>query len=318
VIDPASVPAEPDAARHHRLMRLGGSRGVVVGIALDHRDSLQAVLEREGLATLRRDHVRELKLRLTRVLAPAATAIMLDEELGSRVFDAGAIPSSVALIMPLEAQGYEAAGDERVTTLLPDFTPDDAIKRGADACKLFVPYRADDERTSVRQDEVVRSTAEACHRLGLPLVVEPVPYRRSTETPSAFAEAWERLVVGSVVRLRTTGLDLLKLPFPVPDLDALTEDEALAACRTLNEACGGIPWVLLGGGVSLDTFGRQLRVAGTAGGAGFLAGRGIWGPAVTADPDEAERRATGVSLPAFIRCAEIAERACRPLSPAAR
>ena len=66
------------------------------------------------------------------------------------------------------------------------------------------------------------------------------------------------------------------------------------------------------------TFIEQLRIAGTAGAAGFLAGRGIWGPALVTDPDEVERRATTISLPAFLRCAEIAERACRPLSPAPR
>jgi tagatose-1,6-bisphosphate aldolase len=317
VIDRAAAPAASDDDRRRRLLRLGGSTGVVAGIALDHRDTLRVVLERDGLAGRSPDDLRELKLRLTRVLAHVATAIMLDAELGGRALAAGAVPPAVGLVMPLEAQGYEAGGDERVTTLLEDFAPADARRLGADACKVFLPYRVDDEGTSARQDELVRTTARACHAIGLPLVVEPVPYRRSTESPADFDGAWERLVIDAVARLRPAGIDLFKLPFPVPDLAAAGETRALDACRALDDACGGIPWVLLGAGADTETFLEQVRLAGTAGATGFLAGRGIWGPALADDPDEAERRATEVSLPAFASCRAVAERSCRPL-PAPR
>ena len=299
--------------RRRRLLRLGGSRGVIAGIALDHRDSLLVMLEARGLTGMTTYDHRALKLRLARALAPAATAIMLDPELGGLALEDGAVPSSVGLIMPLEAQGYEATGDGRTTTLMDDFTPLDALRRGADACKLLLPYRVDDEPSAARQDATVVAAARACHDLGLPLVVEPVVYRWSTETQAAYADAYPGLILGAVRRLRPLGMDLLKLPFPVLELAGAGEAAAADACHRLNEACGETPWVLLGAGADPDTFVEQIRLAGTAGAAGFLAGRGIWGAALAADPDESERIATAVCRPDLERCRAMAERVARPL-----
>ena len=302
-----------DVGRRRRLVRLGGAGGIVAGIAIDHRDSLRIALERRGLADLSTDDLCQLKLRLARALAPAATAIMLDAELGGLALERGVVPATVALIMPLEAQGYEASGDERITSLLPDFSPADALRYGADACKLLVPYRVDDDRSAGRQDAVVRSTAMACHEAGLPLVVEPVVFRRSTELADEHAAAYERLVVGAVARLQSLGADLFKLPFPVLDGPAVAELAALAACRSLHAACAGTPWVLLGAGVDTATFTDQIRLAGMAGASGFLAGRGIWGPALSSDLDEAERLAAASGRADLERCRLVADRFARPL-----
>ena len=157
---------------------------------------------------------------------------MLDAELGGLALERGVVPATVALIMPLEAQGYEESGDERITSLLPDFSPADALRYGADACKLLVPYRVDDDGSAGRQDAVVRSTARACHEVGLPLVVEPVVFRRSTESADEHAAAYEQLVIGAVARLQPLGADLFKLPFPVA---------RLAAAVTSPRRVGGLP-----------------------------------------------------------------------------
>ena len=299
--------------RRRRLLRLGGSRGIIAGIAIDHRDSLRVMLQRRGATRTSTSDLRSLKLRLTRVLAPAATAIMLDAELGGLALEAGAVPSSVALIMPLEAQGYETIGSGPTSTLLDDFSPAEALRHGADACKLLLPYRADDLGSAARQEALVSTTVSACHELGLPLVIEPVVYRRPTETAAAYADAYGQLVLGAVARLQPLGADLLKLPFPVLDMRATTESAALDACGALRSACADTPWVLLGGGVDTDTFVEQIRLAGTAGAAGFLAGRGIWGAAIASDVDDAERIARRVCRPDLERCREMAERVAQPL-----
>ena len=94
--------------------------------------------------------------------------------------------------------------------------------------------------------------------------------------------------------------------------------------RSGADACGPSatpartrPWVLLGAGADVATFVEQIRLAGSAGASGFLAGRGIWGGAIAADLIEAERIAREVSLPALRRCREAAERVARPLHLAA-
>ena len=287
---------------------------MIAGIAIDHRDSLRIMLERRGSTGIGTAKLRSLKLALTRALAPAATAIMLDEELGKQALEAGAIPAHVALIMPLEAQGYETIGDGPTTTLLDDFSPLVALGYGADACKLLLPYRVDMAEPAARQEALVASTAASCHQLGLPLVVEPVVYRRPDETTQAHADAFSGLVLGAVERLQPLGADLLKLPFPVLDLASVSEATALDACRVIDEACADTPWVLLGGGVGTNTFVDQIRLAVIAGAAGFLAGRGIWGAALTPDPAEAYHIASTICRPELERCREVAERFAGPMA----
>jgi tagatose-1,6-bisphosphate aldolase len=310
----AAANITPETDRRARLLRLADARGIVAGIAIDHRDSFRATLDRLGLSGLADDRLQELKVRLVRTLGAEATAVMLDAELGAQALVAHALPAHAGLIMPLEAQGYEAAGDERLTTLMPEFGPADALARGADACKLLVPYRPDVPATADRQDEVVRATAGACHRLGLPLVVEPVVYPLSTESIERYTAAYPSLVIEAVARVASLGGDLLKLPFPVAAAERSTNGRALEACRDLDRACAGIPWVLLGAGAEIGVFAEQLRVAGAAGASGFLAGRGIWGQALGRDPDEVERRAAGQARADLVRCRSIAAIACRPLA----
>ncbi len=312
---PAEAPADAASTvgRRRRLLRLGGSRGVVAGIAIDHRDSLRVMLEQRGRTGIGTSDLRALKLRLTRALAPSATAVMLDEEFGELALEAGVVPPSVALIMPLEAQGYETIGDGSATTLLDDFSPAVALRYGADACKLLLPFRADEAASAARQEALVASTAAACHEIGLPLVIEPIVYRRPPERAAAYSDGYRRLLLDAVARLQPLGADLLKLPFPVLDLDGTAESEALDACHALAEACSDTPWVLLGAGVGVATFLEQIRLAGTAGAAGFLAGRGIWGAALVADAREQERIASEVCRPDLERCRDMAERFARPL-----
>jgi tagatose-1,6-bisphosphate aldolase len=312
-VSPASSDVAARDGLRRRLQRLGGPDGVMAGIAIDHRDSLRVTLEKRGVSGLAIGDMRRLKLALTRVLAPAATALMLDAELGALAFEQGAVPASTGLIMPLEAQGYEVAGDGRTTSLLGDFSPARAVVYGADACKLLLPYRADDEPSAAAQDALAAAVARSCHALGMPLVVEPVVYRWSTESETQYAAAFPGLLLSAVGRLQPLGADLLKVAFPVLDLGATGELGAIDACRALADACAETPWVLLGAGVDVDTFVEQIRLAGSAGASGFLAGRGIWGPALAVDPGEAERIARDVALPAFERCREVARRTGRPL-----
>jgi tagatose-1,6-bisphosphate aldolase len=299
--------------RRRRLLRLGDARGVVAGIAIDHRDSLRVMLERRGSNAPDAIDLPTLKLSLARALAPAATAIMLDAELGGLALEARVVPATVGLIMPLEAQGYEGT-DGRRTRLLDDFSPADALRLGADACKILLPYRADDREPAADQEALVASTVATCHGLGMPLIVEPVMYRRLDETQGAYAAAYGGLVVAAIDRLGPLGVDLFKLPFPVLDLASMSEDSALDACRAVDEACRGIPWVLLGAGVETAVFVEQVRLAATAGAAGFLAGRGIWGAALAADPGDIDRIASTACRADLERSRAIAEQFARPLA----
>jgi sulfofructosephosphate aldolase len=288
------VSADDVASRLGRLRRLdtlADEDGIFALAAIDHRDSLRVAFEKAGHATPTPAGLAQLKATVARALAPHATGLLLDVELGAAALAAGA-PGPCGVVVPLEAQGYEEVSSGRVTTLLEGFSPALAARLGAAACKLLLPYRPDLPDSAARQDEVVKGAAGACHAQGLPLVLEPIVYARPGEDEATFAAAFPGLVVETAARLQPLGPDVLKLQFPRSD-----GPQQAAWCARLDAACAATPWVLLGGGGAADAFARELAAAVEAGASGFIAGRTLWSGVVGAGTDaEAWLRATGVPL----------------------
>ena len=270
--------------------RIADARGVVVGLALDHRDSLRTAAARRGVATDPAT-LRALKADVTAALAGDASVVLLDDELGGDAI--ARLPRGTALVMPLEEQGYESVGDGRVTTLLPDFPPARARERGAVACKLLLPYHPEHAEASRRQEDVTLRAREACSAAGLGLVLEPIVY-------GAEGASFALCVIETARRLAKLRPDVLKLQFP-----AGSPDEG-AACRAMTDACGDIPWVLLGGGADARTFLRQLATAMAAGARGFIAGRTLWDAALVMDARERQRALAEVCLPLLREAAGVA------------
>src|SRR4051812_16234340 len=101
-----SDPSFAQLRRLRALDTLAGPDGVVVGVACDHRDSLRAALARRGRPDVADAVVADLKSRVTRWLAPHATVMLLDAELGAgAAIASGALPGSTTLCIALEAQG---------------------------------------------------------------------------------------------------------------------------------------------------------------------------------------------------------------------
>jgi sulfofructosephosphate aldolase len=90
------------------------------------------------------------------------------------------------------------------------------------------------------------------------------------------------------------------------------------ACRVLHEACGAVPWVLLGGGEDAATLERQVEDACRAGASGVIVGRTVWDAALLANGEESARQVTDTSRPILRRLRQIVEAAARPVpQPAA-
>ena len=72
--------------------------------------------------------------------------------------------------------------------------------------------------------------------------------------------------------------------------------EEIEARSAAVSAAIGRPWVVLSAGVPVDRFPAAVEAACRGGASGFLAGRGVWGPAIReADPagalaDDGRRR----------------------------
>jgi tagatose 1,6-diphosphate aldolase len=290
------------AQRARALDRLASPRGVITGAAVDHRDSLQAVLRKRGL-DLDDAGITELKLRVASVLAPAATLILLDAEYAAaQAIAAGAIPGATGLVVPLEAMGYGDVARVAQTAFLEGWSPQKARRLGASGAKLLLPYRADVPDQAARQEDVVRTAVAGCREAGLALIVEPIVYRRDGEE-AAGGGRFAELVAEGARRLAALEPDVLKLQYP----------GSAAACRALDDACGrAVPWVLLGGGASEDVIGGQIEDACRAGASGFIVGRTLFDAGLVVDPDESRRALLTRSRPLLERLAAIAERLAVP------
>jgi tagatose 1,6-diphosphate aldolase len=297
------VSGQETAARLGRLRgldTLSDARGIFALAAIDHRDSLGLAFKQAGFATPSPERIAELKAAIASALAPHATGLMIDVELGVPAIAEGA-PGPCGIVVPLEAQGYEDVSAGRVTTFLPGFSPALARTLGANACKLLLPYRPDHEASAARQDAVVTEALESCHAEGLPLILEPIVYTLLGEAPEAFTAAFPSLVVAAATRLQPLGPDVLKVQFPRDD----DGDEA-GWCAQLDAACGPTPWVLLGGGGAPELFTRDLRIACAAGASGFIAGRTLW-TGVIGDDVEAETWLRRVGVPLLHSLRDIAQ-----------
>jgi tagatose 1,6-diphosphate aldolase len=290
------------AQRARSLDRLASPRGVICGAAVDHRDSLQAVLAKRGMQ-LDDAGITELKVRVASALAPAASMILLDAEYAvAQTIAAGAVPGSTGIVVPLEAMGYGDVAKVAVTQLLEGWSAAKARRLGASGAKLLLPYRADAADQAGRQDDVVRTAVAACREAGLALIVEPIVYRREGEE-RAGGDRFAELVIQGARRLAKLEPDILKLQYP----------GSAAACEELDEACGRmIPWVLLGGGASEDVIGGQIEDACRAGASGFIVGRTLFDAGLVTDPDESRRALVGHSRPLLARLAAIAEELATP------
>jgi tagatose-1,6-bisphosphate aldolase len=288
-------------AIRRRLARFWGTHGAMLGLAIDHRDSMRTALRGRGIASATPALTAEIKADVCRALAPLATTVMVDAEYGTRALEEGSVPPTCALVMPLEEQGYEATSF--ATTLMRD--PDAAAaaaRYGADGCKLLLPIRP----TLSSADRQLRVAADALtltHAQGLPLVVEPIVPRLADEPEDSYSAGYTAWVLQAARLVAGLGVDVLKLPFPARSSRAA---DAAAACRALHAACAGVPWVLLGGGVDTAEFEAQLGLAMAAGARGFLVGRSVWSAALLADRSARREAIERVVRPAFSRAAALA------------
>ena len=273
------------AARARRLDEIAGPDGVIVGAAVDHRDSLRAAMAKKGMPAPSDVELSNLKVQIAAALAPAATIVLLDAETSAaQALAMGALPGDVALGVPLEAQGYEDA-DVPVTTFLAGWSPAQAVRLGASACKLLLPYRVDEPEQVAAQDAVVRRAVAECRAAGVALILEPIA-------------AKQELIVEGARRLAGFGPDVLKVQHP----------GSADACQELDEACGwAVPWVLLGGGADPETLERQVEEACRAGASGFVVGRTLWDGALES-PDTLET----VSRPLLERLGAVAREHATP------
>jgi tagatose 1,6-diphosphate aldolase len=280
--------------------RLGTRRGLqacatpggqFVVLALDHRQNLRHELRPDAPDTVTYAQMVEFKLAVVRALAPSASGVLLDPEVGAaQAIASGAIPGSTGLLVAIEATGYEGPQTARESRILPGWSVAAAKRIGASAAKLLIYYHPD-AANAAAQERLVSEVADACRAEDLALFIEPLSFSLGGDRLAG--EERRRVVVETARRLMALGGDVLKAEFPYgPDVSDPTRWRE--ACAELD-AAARVPWVLLSGGVDDAVFEGQVRTACEAGASGALVGRSVWAPSATAEEPErsAWLRATG-------------------------
>lgn len=321
------------AGKFRGLTNLADRKGIFKMIAVDQRPPIFNALAAHGKRTpseVRDDEVSNVKVLLTRVLAPEASAILIDP-VWTHPYALSHIPGDVGLLSTLEGYDFDLIADERRSRAIEDWSVAKIKRSGGAGVKVLAWHRPDiSAETQAHQDAFITDIGESCQALDIPFVLELLIYPKPGEDPDSadYARAKPERVLASVAHYAQERfkVDLLKLEFPV-DLKYCAEFAAgafdgssreavynLAEVKSYTQRLGQlshVPWVLLSAGVGPREFALNLELAFEAGASGFLAGRAVWMSALDAYPDLSaiEKRLRASSVPYLHQIAALAERA---------
>ena len=299
--------------RFRGLQQCASATGRFTIVALDHRQSLRKMLRPSDPDGVGYTELVEFKRGAVRALAPAATGVLLDPELGAaQCISDGSLPGHVGLVIALEATGYIGTPTERKSRILEGWSADKARAIGGSACKFLVYYHPD--ASNVQEQEAVVSAAVAeCHAAGLPIFVEPLTHAIA-EGRRYEGEERRRTIVRTARTMTAMGADVLKLQFPYGP-EETDRGRWRDACVEITDAASR-PWVLLSGDNPPDAFVELAEVACRAGASGIACGRGIWAEAPTLPVADRQRFLNTVARARLERLREIVEVHARPWTDA--
>jgi tagatose 1,6-diphosphate aldolase len=271
------------------LRQIASEDGFLIMCAMDHRGSLQKMLNPVNSESVTYEQMVDFKLDLCSTLAKYASGILLDPIFGAaQCLSQSILPKGTGLLVSVEATGYEGSKEHRVTKLLDGWGVEKIKRMGASAVKILLFYRPDLKQLADQQLQTIKGVAEECIKYDIPFLVEPMTYPITTtiENPSELAELKSNLVIETARDMTALPIDILKAEFP-GDIRYQDSKVLLKHCQQLNEA-SRLPWVILSAGVDFDFFYQQVELACKTGASGFLGGRAIW-QEVIAIPNREDR-----------------------------
>lgn len=266
--------------------------GKLAVLAMDQRGSLRAMLDKAGQPSSDAD-LTAFKVDVIGALSPLASGVLTDVEYGvAAVRRTGALAERAGLLIAAEPAAKKSWNGEQRSFVYPERNAAWVTANTGDAMKFLVYWRPD--RMPVGDEpDLAEETLDAvctvvldCAAEGIPSVIEPLITTLRDE-PKATGDLAHELVIQSATRLAKLRPSLLKLEWP----------GSAEGCRRVTEALGDVPWALLSAGVQYEAFVERTRTALDAGACGFIAGRAIWGEAVTLAGDERRRFLAEVSVP---------------------
>lgn len=264
--------------------------GKMLIVAADQRNGMKAVMNDapDGPNSITAQQLSDAKVDLVRFLGNAAPAILLDPEIAlPRVADEGVLSRDTALVVGLDASGFETVDGVRYTRYVPGMSPRRVRELGGDVAKMLWYMRPDLQDAGSRVADEIRELVKACTDEGLLLIVEILVYRLEGESEEAYAAAFPDLVADSARLSVECGAKVLKLQYP-------GSAEASAA---VTKAASGVPWAVLSAGVDHETFIKQVEIAVANGAGGAMAGRSLWKDSLAVSAEIREQLLTTRALP---------------------
>lgn len=264
--------------------------GKMLIVAADQRNGMKAVMNDapDGPNSITAEQLSDAKVDLVRYLGNAAPAILLDPEIAlPRVADEGVLSRDTALVVGLDASGFETVDGLRYSKYVPGMSPRRVRELGGDVAKMLWYLRPELQDAGSRVADEIRELVKACTDEGLLLIVEILVYRLEDESEEAYAAAFPGLVADSARLSVECGAKVLKLQYP-------GSAEASAA---VTEASARVPWAVLSAGVDHETFIKQVEIAVANGAGGAMAGRSLWKDSLAVSAEIREQLLTTRALP---------------------
>lgn len=289
--------------------------GIFTILAFDHRQSFVKMLNPLAPQAVTYAEVVAAKSDVVRLLAPHASAVLLDPVYGAAQASAnGALPGRAGLLVAVEETGYTGSDLARISSLLPGWSVAKAKRMGADAVKLLVYYHPYAGELTALQEQFIVEVIQSCREADLAFFLEPISYSIDpglAKNSDGFAAQLPGIIVEIAHRLGALEPDVLKLEFPVNVTYDSDEASWERACQAVS-AASPRPWAVLSAGVDFDVFTRQVEVACRAGASGYIAGRSLWKEGIPLPAAEREDFLHTVAAMRLDRLAEIAAHHARP------
>ncbi len=260
--------------KRRALQALSTPEHLLTILAVDHISALASVARPDDPASMTNDVLASIKVHLVSALAGETSGVLIDPVLGlSPIIQGNVLPGHVGLLVGLEDGDY--ASLHEAPRLFKGWDVAHAAVAGATAIKcsfLYDPFAPSDA-----VHEFVSDLAADCDHHGLPLFAEPL-------VPESSSADRRAVVIETARRIGSLGVDILKLEFPSAASGSSAEGGWREACLELTQT-SPVPWTLLSGGESFDTYACQLEVACKAGASGYVAGRTVWNECVARGSD---------------------------------
>lgn len=257
------------------LDKLARTSGTLAMLAIDQRETLRTLLAEVVDEPVGHDAVVDFKVEVTRTLSPYVSAVLLDTTYGlDPIARAGALAPGCGLIVAAD-RFHQARGGPVEWVDLDADAAHRAADAGAIALKLLVPWRRDEELDA--RARLVQDFIGLCRRLGLLAIVEGIVRGPRGSSAPVAPDDFDDALLEAASELCAFEPDLYKAE--VPTLGWGSEAEIELRSREVGRVARR-PWVVLSAGVPLERFEAAALAAFRGGASGFLAGRGIWRPAL--------------------------------------